>query len=90
MRLAVQIIAGIELLLLAAGILKLVLAGIKSDLAGQGMGQAYAAIGTILVLLMVVPALTLAYHDKALWLALILVLIASIFVLAVVVSVMAD
>lgn len=86
MRLTVLIVAGTELLLLAAGILKLWLGGIKGDPAGQGMAQAYAVIGTAAAVLLLAPALTLAYHDKLLWLALALAILASVFVLAVLVA----
>jgi hypothetical protein len=86
MRLTILILAGIELLLVVAGLLKLWVGGIKSDLAGQGMGYAYAIIGAVAAALLLVPAWTLAYYNKVLWLALILAILASVFVLVVLVA----
>ncbi len=86
MRQAIMIVVGIEALLLVLSLLKLWLTGIKSDLAGQGMGYAYVAIGTILALLLMTPAFALAYYHKLLWLALALAVIAAFFVLIAAVS----
>jgi hypothetical protein len=85
-RLSILIIAGIELLLVVVGLLKFWLGGAKSDLAGQGMALAYAVIGAMAALLLLVPAWTLAYYNMLLWLALILAILASIFVLVVLVA----
>lgn len=86
MRLSILILAGMELLLLVAGIVKLSLGGIGSDQAGQAMGLAYAVIGAVIATLLLVPALILAYHDRLLWLALTLALLACIGVLVVLVA----
>lgn len=77
MRTAVLVIGAIELLVLALAIGRLVLQGIRSDLAGQGLGIAAAVIGAGLVLLLAGPALLLAWHGKWLVFALVLVLLAS-------------
>ena len=86
MRLAVMILVSAEALLLALGLLKLWITGVKSDAAGQGMADAYAAIGTIVALLLMGPAFAMAYYGKILWLALVLALLAAFFVLAVLVA----
>ncbi|MCL1634122.1 hypothetical protein M2650_05685 [Luteimonas sp. SX5] len=81
-----MILVGAEALLLALGLLKLWLTGVKSDAAGQGMAYAYVAIGTILALLLMAPAFAMAYYGKLPWLALALAVIAALFVLIVVVG----
>lgn len=86
MRLAVMILVGVEALLLVLGLLKLWLTGVKSDLAGQGMAHAYAAIGTVIALLLMSSSFAMAYYNKWLWLALMLALAAGFFVLVAVVS----
>ena len=83
---AVLIVAAIEGVLLLAGLLMLGLSGSKSDLAGDGMTQAYAVIGTVVALLLIGPSAAMAWHGKLPWLALAMVLLASFFVLAVLVS----
>jgi len=86
MRQTILILVGIEALLLVLGWLKLGLGGVKSDLAGQGMAYAYAAIGTVIALLLMGPAFAMAYYSKILWLALVLAILAGFFVLVVAVS----
>lgn len=86
MRLAVMILVGAEALLLVLGLLKLGLAGVESDLAGQGMAYAYAAIGTVIALSLMSSSFAMAYYNKRLWLALMLALAAGFFVLVAVVS----
>lgn len=83
---AVLIIAAIEALLLVTGLLMKALTGSRSDLAGDGMTAAYAIIGTVVALLLIGPAAAMAWHGKLPWLALAMVLLAAIFVLAVLVS----
>lgn len=86
MRPAVMILVGIEALLLALGLLKLWLTGVKSDLAGQGMAYAYAAIGAEISLSLMSSSFALAYYNKWLWLALMLALAAGFFVIVAAVS----
>lgn len=86
MRLGVFILAGIELLMLVTGILGFWLAGAGPDAAGQGMALAYAILGTAAVILLLAPALLLAWHNKLPRLALALALLAAVFPLIVLVS----
>lgn len=76
----------VEVLLLTAGWLRFAFTSAASDLAGQGMAQAYAIIGSIVALLLLGPAAALAWQGKLPWLALGLALLAAVFVLAVLVS----
>jgi hypothetical protein len=90
MRRFILMAGGVELLLLAFGILKLCLRGIKGDAAGQGMTLAYVIIGTLASVLLLAPSMALAYYGKWLGLALILALLAGIFALVVAVIAMAE
>lgn len=81
MRQAVMILVAVEALLLVLGWLKLWLTGVTSDLAGQGMAYAYAAIGTVAAASLMAPAFAMAYCNRWLGLALALALIAGFFVL---------
>ncbi|MDP9140756.1 MAG: hypothetical protein M3O62_08210 [Pseudomonadota bacterium] len=85
MKHAILIMLGIELLLLLGGLLKLVVRGVKSDLAGQGMTIAYTIIATIIAAMLMAASYGLATHDKWLWFALTLTVIAAVFVLVVLV-----
>lgn len=85
MKQAILITLGIELLLLLGGLLKLVVMGLKSDLAGQGMTIAYTIIATIIAAILMSSAYGLATHDKWLWFALALTVLAAVFVLVVLV-----
>jgi len=76
-----MILVGVEALLLVLGLLTLWLTGAKSDRAGQGMASAYAAVATVVALLLMVPAFAMAYHGALPWLALTLAVMAAFFVL---------
>ncbi|AXQ29348.1 hypothetical protein D0B54_11880 [Solimonas sp. K1W22B-7] len=82
----ILILVAIEALLLVAGWLRLAFTASRSDLAGQGMAQAYAIIGSIVALLLLGAAAALAWQGKLSWLALGLALLAAVFVLIVLVS----
>lgn len=86
MRNVLLILIGLESLVLLGAIALLIANGIRSDLAGQGMGQAVAIAATVAAVLLLLAALLLAWHGRALWLALILSLIAAICVVAVLVA----
>ena len=83
MQQTILIMLGIELLLLVGGLLKLVVMGVKSDPAGRGMTIAYTIIATIVATILMSSAFGLAMYDKWLWIALLLALIAAVFVLVV-------
>lgn len=83
MKNTIQIMLAIELLMLVLGILKLIVMGVKSDLAGQGMTVAYTVIATILALILIGSAYALVSAGKWLWLALILAVIAAVLSLVV-------
>lgn len=83
MKNAIQIMLAVELLMLVLGILKLVVMGVKSDLAGQGMTVAYSVILTLLALILIGSAYGLVSAGKWLWLALILAVIAAFLSLVV-------
>lgn len=85
MKQAILIVLGVELLLLLGGLLKLIVSGLKSDLAGQGMTMAYTVIATIIAVIFMGTAYGLAANDKWLWLALTLALLSVAPVLAVLV-----
>lgn len=85
MKNAILIVLGIEALLLVGGILKLVVMGLKSDLAGQGMTIAYTAIATLLTLILMGSAYGLVAAGKWPWLALTLAIMAAAGVLVVLV-----
>jgi hypothetical protein len=85
MKQAILILLGIELLLLLGGLLKLVVMGVRSDLAGQGMTIAYTVIATIIAAILMASSYGLATHDKWLWFALLLAVVAAVFVLVVLV-----
>lgn len=78
MKSSVLIIAAIEFLLIAIAILKLMITGVKSDAAGQGMTIGYVAIASIITLLFAAPAFAMAYNNKVLWLAMTLAVLAAI------------
>jgi hypothetical protein len=79
-----MILVGVDALLLVLAWLKLWVSGAKSDLAGRGMASAYIAVGTVVALLLMAPALAMAYYSSLLWLA--LAVIATFFVLVAVAS----
>lgn len=85
MKQAILIVLGVELLLLLGGVLKLVVAGLKSDLAGQGMTMAYTVIATIIAAILMGTAYSLAANDKWLWLAMTLAVFSAAPVLVVLV-----
>lgn len=86
MRSAVLWIAGIELLLVLLSVLKLLFSGFRGDAAGRGMSQAVAVIATVVALVLLLPALALAWYGKLLWLALSLAVVAAVCVLALLVA----
>ncbi|HJR73014.1 MAG TPA: hypothetical protein VJ806_05175 [Luteimonas sp.] len=86
MRTVVMILVGVELAALALIWLAALLGKSGSDLAGQGMATAYVAIGSVIALSLMAPAFAMAYYSKLPWLALILAVIAAVFVLAATVS----
>ena len=84
MRRALLVVALLELALVVLANVVFWIRGAKSDLAGQGMAQSYVVIATILALLLLVPALLLAYHHKAPWVVAVLCVVAAICVVTVV------
>lgn len=86
MRTVVMILVGAELAALALVWLAALLGRFGGDQAGQGLAAGYAAIGSIVALLFMVPAFAMAYYHKLPWLALVLAVIAAFFVLAATVS----
>lgn len=81
-----MILLGVEMAALVLGWLHAALAPSRTDLAGAGMANAYAIVGSGAALLLMVPAFALAYAGKLHWLALILAAVAAVFVLVAVVS----
>ncbi len=80
MKIAVMVLAGLELAGLVVAWLVVVLGKSGRDLAGDGMAYAFLAIGSAIALLLIVPAVAMAYYGKLPWLALTLAVIASFFV----------
>ena len=81
MKTAIMIVVGVELAALIAAWLGLAFGNSRSDLAGQGMTAAYAIIGSVVALLLMIPAFAMAYYGKLPWLALSLAVVAALFVL---------
>lgn len=81
MRTAIMIVVGVELAALVLAWFGLAFGKSSSDLAGQGMSAAYAILGSVIALLLMVPAFAMAYHGKWPWLALTLAVVAAFFVL---------
>ena len=65
MRIAVWVLLGIESFYVVGGVVGAV-KGEGGDAAGKGLVQAYAAIGVVLAVLLLVPALLLVLHGHAL------------------------
>ncbi|MBD2750858.1 hypothetical protein IC232_29905 [Microvirga sp. BT688] len=73
LRLTVAVLASLEMLVvLVLGIGGLV---IESDPAGEGMAMGAAALAIIVGLLAVLPALLAVYHNRRLWMGLVLTLL---------------
>lgn len=80
MRLFILILGTLEALLLVGWSIISLIGSRHTDLAGQGMVQGYSVLMLIIFFLFVLPPLLLAYYEKNLWLALVLLIIATLII----------
>lgn len=78
MRLFILILGGVEALIFISSMVANLLSLKHTDLAGQGLAQAYTIIFGVVLILFLLPALLLAAFNKLIWLALILLILSTL------------